>query len=368
MTFQQSFPTISFLIGKENSSLLDRHFTDLNNGSEEDNINHDDECAVGKWCALNATEECRDELELIEWSLRGIVSGSTIDESKLRNAFSDKAKNPDQFDELLAEIAVAKVCATRAKLLDLEWKTRKGDCDADVRCEIAGEKVNLEVTLRTDDWLDKASFDLEDGFDMDGNQIGNIPSAKSRRTLTDRQLDDLRDTNGLVVPQSVSDVIEKRKRNTPTTKYVTDFKDIPQEFERKFYYAEGDEPRVESRNVQRCIESKVKKFNADGFHIVVLATLRLSSPNENSVFDAVFGQTPHIKHHGLFENGLNNEIIGVLYFPVYEQLRLLKGIEGVETAAKLFPNHNSTVQASEELQNGFAKVFDAEIRRGWIDQ
>lgn len=367
MGFKEEFPTVSLLLGADKADSLELHANDLAGKSHEEAVEHSDTCFHRHWCALHTTPECRDELERIEWSLSRILGCSAIDEVKLRNAFAIKSVNPDQFDQLVAEIATAVACVEKAKLIDLEWLTGKGNCDADVRCEIDGEAVNLEVTLRTDGWLDAVAVHMEDLFDEDGIQIAEAPAAKSRRTLTERQWEDLQDA-GLEAPKRVSDLIDEARNNPRQMRFISDPDDMPEEPKPVAYCADGDNEQVESRNLHRCIEDKAKKFNADGFHVVVLATLRPGFPDEDSVFDTVFGQYPQIKLHGLFESGLHDEICGVLFLPVYQQLDRLKGPDDSETLAVFFPNHNAKCRPTEELELQCAKVFNAKIRRGWLEE
>jgi len=365
MSFAQSFPTVAGLLGKKNAALLDRHAADLACKPDGVAVTHFETCALADWCALNTTPEFVDNLELVEWALRRVATA--IDPQKFQSAYSHKAKNRDQFNQFLAEVAAAATCAVRAKLLDLEWRTEKRDYDADVRAEIASEPVNLEVTLRTDSWLKEITVHMEDIFDDDGTQIAEMPAAKSRRTMTEREREDLNDT-GVVLPTRVSDVIAERKKAPRPMVFVSDPKDLPPEQGKlAAYCADGDNPNVESSNVQRCIQDKASKFNADGNHFVVLATMKPGFPTEHCVFDAVFGQAPKIKHHGLFESGLNNDICGVLYLPVLPQLRGLKDPTRVERLARLFPNHNATRKPADSLISDLASIFDAQIRRGWIE-
>jgi len=79
------------------------------------------------------------------------------------------------------------------------------------------------------------------------------------------------------------------------------------------------------------------------------------------------GPAPKIKHRGLFESGLHNDICGVLYLPVFPQLHSLKEPTRVERLARLFPNHNATRKPADSLMSDLASVFDAQIRRGWIE-
>ncbi len=206
-----------------------------------------------------------------------------------------------------------------------------------MRSEISGEPVNLEVTLRTDNWLKEITVHMEDIFDKEGNQIAEPPVAKSRRTMTDREREDLADA-GVRLPTRVSDLVEERKKTPRRIVFVSDPNELPPEQETpKAYCADGDNPNVESSNVQRCIEDKAGKFNADGNHFVVLATTQPGFPSEQCVFDAVFGQAPQIKHHGVFESGLYNRICGVLYVPVFQQLERLNACSDSLPAAVLFP-------------------------------
>ena len=289
---------------------------------------------------------------------------AAVGAQKLRRAFSKKSKNRDQFNQLLAEIATSATCASRAKLLELEWRTGRGGCDADVRAEVKAEPVNLEVTLRTDSWLKEVAFHIEDYLDEQGNLIREMPRARSRRTMTELEWVDLSEA-GVVLPKRVSDAITERKKKKPKTVFVGDPDDLPPEEKPKGYCADGDDPRVESNNVQRCVRDKAVKFNPDGMHFIVLPTMDRASPSERSAFDAVFGQARQIKHHGLFESGDYNQVCGVLYLPVFEQLDRLTGRAEIEPVARLFPNHNAQIKPSESLLNALAGVFEAEIRRGW---
>jgi hypothetical protein len=226
--------------------------------------------------------------------------------------------------------------------------------------------VNLEVTLRTDRWPSEIAVHMEDCVDEMGIQIAELPIAKSRRTMTDREREDLSES-GIILPTRVSDAIAEQQRNPRQMIFVSDPKDMPaEEGKPKPYCSDGDDPRVESSNVQRCIEDKASKFNADGNHFVVLATMQPGFPSENSVFDAVFGQMPKLKHHGIFESGLYNNICGVLYLPVYQQLRGLKEPSSAERLARLFPNHNPTFKPSNTVIEAIAEAFDAKVRIGWI--
>lgn len=365
MSFDQSFPTVAGLLGKKNAALLDQHAAQLAGNPDEQAVSHFKTCPLADWCALNTTPEYRDNLELIEWGLEKVAA--SIDSRKFQTAYSQKAKNRDQFNQFLAEVAAAATCAVRAKLLDLEWPTGKRNYDADVRAEITGEPVNLEVTLRTDGWLKEVAIHMEDIFDEDGSQIAEMPAAKSRRTMTEREREDLIDA-GIVIPTRVSEVIAERKNAPPPTVFVTDPKNLPSEERKpKAYCADGDNPNVESSNIQRCIQDKASKFNADGNHFVVLATTQPGFPSEQCMFDAVFGQAPQIKHHGLFESGLHNNICGVLYLPVYQQLRGLKEPERAERLARLLPNHNATRKPADSLMNDLARAFDAHSRPGWVE-
>ncbi len=364
MSFEQSFPTVARLLGKRNVAALDQHASDLSGKWDDDAVAHFQNCTLADWCSLNTTPEYRDRLTLIEWTLEKVAGA--IDPQKFQSAFSQKAKNRDQFNQLLAEFATAATCAVRAKLLELEWRTGKENYDADVRAEVSGEPVNLEVTLRTDSWLKEVTIHMEDHFDEEGNQIAEIPAAKSRRTMTDREREDLSKA-GVILATRVEDVVAERKRNPQPMAFVSDPNDLPaEEAKPKAYCADGDNPSVESSNVQRCIQDKAIKFNADGNHFVVLATMQPSFPSEQSVFDAVYGQASKLKHHGLFESGLYNDICGVLYLPVYQQLLGLKEPDAAERLARLFPNHNSKFKASDMLLEAIAKVFDAEVRKGLI--
>lgn len=366
MSFEQSFPTVARLLGKRNVTALDQHASELSSKSDDDAVAHFKTCPLADWCSLNTTLEYRDYLSMIEWALDKVV-GAT-DPQKVQSAFSNKAKNRDQFNQLLAEIATAATCTVRGNLLELEWRTGKENYDADVRAEVSGEPVNLEVTLRTDSWLREIAIHMEDYFDEGGNQIAEIPAAKSRRTMTEREREDLSET-GVILPTRVDDVVAERKRNPQPMRFVSVPNDLPPEDEKsKAYCADGDNPRVESSNVQRCIQDKAIKFNADGNHFVVLATMQPGFPSEQCVFDAVFGQAPKLKHHGLFESGLYNDICGVLYLPVYQQIRGLREPESAERLARLFPNHNAKIKPSDLLLEAIAKVFDADVRRGWIDR
>lgn len=362
MAFVEAYPTVTLLLGDKNVRLLDDHLDSLRAGSEDTLLRHFETCPIGSWCALNATPECRHELQAIEASLMQILTSPNIDDARLRKAFSRKAVNPRQYDQLLAEITTAATAATRATLLDLEWPTGKQHYDADVRMEICGEPVNLEVTLRTDAWADEVAIHMEDILDEDGNLIGDIPTARSRRTLTERQLDDLKQA-GLQLPTPAT----RRRENPPETVFVSNPTEFPECDDGKPYCADGDNPNVEARNVERCVRDKAQKFNADGFHIVVLATLRPGFPSESTVFDALFGQSPKIQHHGLFESGSYNEICGVIYLPVYQHLHRLQGETGIEGLAKLFVNHHASIKPPEQLQVAIAEVFEAEIRRGWLN-
>ncbi len=225
--------------------------------------------------------------------------------------------------------------------------------------------MNLEVTLRTDSWLKEITVHVEDYFDEAGNQIAEIPAAKSRRTMTDREREDLTEA-GVILPAREADAVAERKATPRPTVIVSDPSDLPAEVAKlKTYCADGDNPRVESVNVQRCIADKAAKFNADGNHFVVLATVQPGFPTENSVFDAVFGQAPAIKHHGLFECGLYNNICGVLYLPVYQQFIGLKKPASAERLARLFPNHNADFKPSDTVMEAIAETFDAKVRIGW---
>lgn len=363
VAFQQSFPIVGQLLGAKNVSALDQHAKILANATNAVAKAHFSVCNLGHWCALNTTPEFRDNLVNTEWALAKIVNA--IGAQKVQNAYADKAKNQNQFTQLLAEIATAAICAVNAKLLDLEWRTGKQNYDADVRAEISGEPVNLEVTLRTDSWVSHISFNAENYIDDQGNLIAAIPPAKSRRTLTDQQREDLKDT-GIDLPTRVSEVIAAAKATSRQPDFVSDPDDVPAEKgQPKAYCADGDEKRVESANVQRCIEDKAIKFHSDGHHFVVLATTQSGFPSEHSVFDAVFGQAPQIKLHGVFESGLYDQICGVIYLPVYEQLSGLKQPVNAQRLARLFPNHNATRKPPDSLMNALARVFDAGIRRGW---
>ena len=365
MSFDESFQTVAGLLGKQNAALLDQHASQLAGKADTDAVSHFETCSLADWCALNTTLECRDRLNLIEWGLDRIAA--VIAPQKFQSAYSQKAKNRDQFYQFVAEIATAATCAVGAKLLDLEWLTGKGNCDADVRVEICNEPVNLEVTLRTDSWLKEITVHMEDIFDKEGNQIAEMPVAKSRRTMTDRGREDLTDS-GIALPICVSDVIEEGKKSPRKMECVSDVNDLPPvEKQSKAYCADGDNPNVESSNVQRCIREKAAKFLADGNHFVVVATIQPGFPSEHCVFDAVFGQASQIKHHGIFESGLHNEICGVLYLPVFQQLQGLKERDQAEHLARLFLNHHATRMPSESVMNGIAEIFGAQVRRGWID-
>ena len=363
MAFQHSFPIIAQLLGVKNVADLDQHATNLAGATDPVARAHFSDCVFADWCALNATPEYQDSLVEIEWALAKIVEAIGV--QKTQNAYATKAKNQAQFTQLLAEIATAATCAVNAKLLDLEWRTGKQNYDADVRAEISGEPVNLEVTLRTDSWMSANSFNAEDYIDDQGNLIAPIPPAKSRRTITDQQREDLKDT-GIELPIRVSEVIAAAKATSRQPDFVSDPDDVPSEKGKpKAYCADGEETRVESVNVQRCIQSKATKFNADGHHFVVLATTQAGFPSEHSVFDAVFGQAPQLKHHGVFESGLYDQICGVIYLPVYEQLAGLKQPTDTQRLARLFPNRNATKKPPDSLINDLARAFDADIRSDW---
>lgn len=364
MSFEQSFPTVARLLGEKNVRILDQHAAELVGRSDDEAIAHFTNCAMADWCALSTTPEYRGDLDLIEWALDKVAGA--IAPQKLQTAFSQKAKNRDQFNQLLAEIATAATCGVKAKLLEVEWPTGKQNFDADVRAEVSGEPVNLEVTLRTDSWLKGINANMEDIFDEVGNQIAEVPAAKSRRTMTALEREDLTEA-GVILPTPASDVMPERQATPRPMTFVSDPNDLPAEEEKpKAYCADGDDPRVESLNVQRCIQDKARKFNADGNHFVVLATMLPGFPSEQCVFDAVFGQAPQIKHHGLFESGLYNAICGVLYLPVYQQIIGLKALDRTERSARLFLNHNAVQRPAEALLSELANVFDADIRRGWI--
>lgn len=368
MTFATAFPSASLLLGPNNVRMLESHSEELAAKSDEEATLHFDSCVLRPWCQLYTTPECRDELATLEICLKQILDSPNMGEAKFRRAFSHKAANPDQFDQLYAEIATAATVAMRGTLVDLEWKTGKKDFDADVRMELDNQPVNLEVTLRTDGWVKAIAVHMEEIFDPDGNQVQDYPAAKSRRTLTERQWADL--TEAKLTPAiRISDVIETRKNNPSQTGFVSEASEMPKNESEKSYCADGDNLTVESRNVQRCIQDKAKKFNADGFHIVVLATFRLDSPTESSVFDALYGQFPQIKHHGLFEtcDGVCNvdQICGVIYLPVYQHLSRLHGQQFESGSTCFFLNHNAKYPIPEELKHRIANLFEAKIRIGW---
>jgi hypothetical protein len=363
MSFQQSFPIVAQLLGATNVAALDQHAIILAAATDAAARAHFSGCALAHWCALYTTPEYKDHLVEIEWALAKIVNA--IGAHEVQNAYANKARNQNQFTQLLAEITTAATCAVNAQLLDLEWRTSKQNYDADVRAEISGEPVNLEVTLRTDGWVNHISFNTENYLDDQGNLIAPIPPAKSRRTMTDQQREDLKDS-GIELPVRVSEVITTGKAASQPPAFISDPDDVPaEEGKPKAYCADGEEKRVESVSVQQCIQSKATKFNADGYHFVVLATTQSGFPSEHSVFDAVFGQTPQLKRHGVFESGLYDQIGGVIYLPVCEQLSGLKQSVNAQRLARLFPNHNATRKPADSLVDALAHVFDAGIRRGW---
>ncbi|MBL4885763.1 MAG: hypothetical protein JKY95_14680, partial [Planctomycetaceae bacterium] len=227
MTFIQSFPTISLLLGNAKTDLLDEHSQELPNTSFEEIKRHQEECSEGEWCKLNTGQLCQNELINIEAILAQILKSPNINDEKLRRAFSSMAKNPDQFEQLRAEIVTAATAESRATLLDLDWKTGKKDYDADVRMEINDEPVNLEVTLRTDNWLKAITVHMEDIIDEQGNQINKPLGAKSRRTLTDLERSDSEES-GIKSPIRVESMMSPLKQSPRQIQFISNSEGIPE--------------------------------------------------------------------------------------------------------------------------------------------
>jgi hypothetical protein len=370
MSFVKKFPSIAVILGETSCVELDEHASALSDVSDSEYQKHMESCRLAGWCARYSQAEFVSELSRIDHSLAQIAKCSGIGEAGLRTAYSKKV-HKEQSDQLLAEIVTASTCAQRAKLLSLEWMTGKKNYDADVRCEVGGQAISLEVTLRTDPWLEGIKVHLEDIFDDDGNQIADFPPAQTRKTLTDRAWSDLKEAveeAGGKVALRPQDVAAAAKNGTRKQVFVSSPEELPENQESKAYCADGDSDKVESVSIQQCIISKAQKFNADGYHLVVLATMRPGFPSEADVFDAVFGQRPEIKSHGIFESGTYDEICGVILLPVLHQLDRLEGKNMGGPSAVLFPNHNAKCKLMAVLEEKLAETFMASIRRGWMQE
>lgn len=348
MPFADRCPTIADLLGRDLSKQIDEHGQMLVGCGDDTAVAHSKDCPVADWCSLTNTDypPYSAQLDLIEWAFAQVKSAavagtSPLDTTKFRQAYQQKARNRDQFNQLLAEVAVAATCAQRAILTDLEWRTGKSDYDADVQGDFQGTRVNLEVTLRSDPWFEKCVVHVEDFLDERGElKNGKVPPAKSRSTLTRRQEDDLRES-------------------------LKDSKGVLPSIER-----EPDEPMAESKVVQQRITEKARKFHDDGYHVVVVATVRPGFPHKNHVFDALFGAAPQLTAHGLFTDGTYRELCAVVYLPVYQHLRRLHafavGNEPVDPKlTAVFPNSFATFALDEHAARVLASAFDADIAGPW---
>ena len=255
------------------ASLPDAHGAMIKKTAADDTTVHEDDVAVKHFESCNIPDVCdlynRGEEEpsyklgLIEWALAQIEAA--VGKDALRMGFAEKLGKKEGFFQTIAEIAVAATCTVRGKLVGLNAPTGKKKSsdpkdkgyDADVRAEFAGFDILMEVTLRTDPWLEVIAFHVEDFLDSEGNltDANKVPEAKVRPLLTNEEIDDLR-SEGLSIPQR-----EK----------------------------EPGEPFPEPKKVFDKLQSKAIKFNPDGFHVLVLATIQRGFPRETYVRMAVYG-------------------------------------------------------------------------------
>lgn len=145
--FVQHYPHITELLGPC-ASQLDTCLSDLNGMDPGQRREHYRKCRLEMWCSKDQMD--RTGLQGIDWAL-GLIKNQ-VGLTALRKAYSRKAVNGDQFEEMVAEIVVAAAGALHGRILELEWKTRRGNKDVDVRVEFCGVPVNIEVTRRSDEW------------------------------------------------------------------------------------------------------------------------------------------------------------------------------------------------------------------------
>jgi hypothetical protein len=352
MSFSDRYPTFARLLGTK-APLPDAHAAMIRKSAADDTTIHEDDVAVEHFkvcdipdvCALYNSGEAEPDykLALIEWALAQIEAA--VGEDALRTGFAGKFVQKEGFLQTITEIAVAATCAVHGKLVEFEALTGKKKSsdpgakgyDADVRSEFAGSDILMEVTLRTDPWLRAIGFHAEDFLDDEGNLTdeNKVPEAKVRAVLTDEEIDDLR-REGLPIPQR-----EK----------------------------ESGEPFPEPKNVFDKLQAKAVKFNPDGFHVLVLATIKYGFPSETHVRIAVYGATDYLPTGGMFNDGTYKHVSGVLFLDVFNHLSRLEAHAGKKSPTEdpsrnaYFPNHFASDPLPTEAQEALVDAFEAKLER-----
>jgi hypothetical protein len=282
------------------------------------------------------------KLDLVEWALVQIEAA--VGEDALRTGFAEKLRQKEGFFQTIAEITVAATCAVHGKLVEFEALTGKKKSsdlktkgyDADVRSEFSGSDILMEVTLRTDPWLRAIGFHAEDFLDDEGNLTdeSKVPEAKVRSLLTDEEIDDLR-REGLPIPQR-----EK----------------------------ESGEPFPEPKNVFDKLRAKAVKFNPDGFHVLVLATIQYGFPREIHVRMAVYGATDYLPLGGMFNDGTYEQVSGVVFLDLFNHLTRLEAQASrkpIEDASRnaYFPNSFASYPLPAGTQQALVDAFEAKLER-----
>jgi hypothetical protein len=351
MSFSGRYPTFAKLLGTK-AALPDAHGAMIKKSAAANMAIHEDDAAVEHFglcdipdvCALYNSGEAEPnyKLDLIEWALAQIEAA--VGQEALRRGFARKLMQKEGFFQTIAEIAVSATCAVRGKLVGFEvptGKKRSSDprargYDADVRSEFAGSEILMEVTLRTDGWLKDIGFQVEDFL----NDVGKLtdekkaPEPKIRSLLTDEEIDDLRRL-GLPIPQ---------REKGP------------------------GEPFPEPKNVFDKLQAKAVKFNPDGLHVLVLATIQYGFPRETHVRMAVYGAGDYLPTGGMFNDGTYEQISGVLFLDVFTHLGRLQ-LQASQNPSEYpsrntnFPNSFACCALPADPQQALVDAFEAKQER-----
>jgi hypothetical protein len=331
MPFENDFPRIATLLGDQLVTEADNHRALLAGVADQQIVNHLRTCRIWPWCNGYTSG--------ITWIHQGIVQVEAMLEiihtalpARVHPAYSHKAKNADQYEQLCAELIVASRCAQRATLLDLEWRTGVGTKDADVRAEIDSQPVNIEVTLRTDNWFSSGTTEEleEDGISF------TLNTPKPRPMMADSEKGVLEESGVTVRPG-----------------------------------AEREPLRPEHTTVRDLIQGKAQKFQATGINLVALCAKNIT-PGAHHVEQAVYGAIARTIRRGsgelelsgvaggLFADDSFKQLSGVLFIYTPEEFSRV-GTPGPypDCRNRIFTNGHAATPIPDSTLRELERVFDA---------